>query len=256
MSNKNIEVIRFEHLTKKFKSWESPPDRQLKSLLISMLKFKFSTGCHRQQTVINDVNLSIYKAEFIGIMGRNGIGKSTILKLISGIYKPTIGSVVSNYKVIPLLELGAGFDPELTGYENIFLNAAMLGFSKADVVKEIENIIAFSELKNKVNSLVRNYSSGMTVRLGFSIAIHMNFDVLLLDEVLGVGDAGFVKKSIDKIIELNQTQQKTIILVTHDPEQVLKYCSRCIVLGQDGVEFDGSVKDGTNAYNGMFNVRN
>jgi ABC-2 type transport system ATP-binding protein len=244
-------VIEFSNLTKKFKSWEAKPDRQLKSLLISLLKFNFSKSKFQNVSVLEDVSLTIAPGEFIGIMGRNGIGKSTILKLISGIYHPSAGQVKVKGKIIPLLELGAGFDPELTGYENIFLNSAILGFSRQDVARSIDQIIEFSGLGDKIHLLARNYSSGMLVRLGFSIAVHMEFDVLLLDEVLGVGDAGFVEKSIKKIQDLN-SQGKTVILVTHIPEQVLSYCRRCIVIHDRKVVFNGSPEEGIRHYHDLF----
>jgi ABC-type polysaccharide/polyol phosphate transport system ATPase subunit len=244
-------IIEVRNLVKWFKSWESRPSRQLKTVLISFLKMNFSKSKYQTVSVLDGVSFSVKPGDFLGIMGRNGIGKSTILKLISGIYQPTEGSIEIRGRVIPLLELGAGFDSELTGYENIFLNASILGFSKDSVEKALDQIIEFSGLGSKIHLLTRNYSSGMLVRLGFSIAVHMDYDILLLDEVLGVGDAGFVEKSIKKIQDLNKLG-KTVILVTHHPEQVIAFCSRCIVLHEKKVAFDGTPKEGIEVYKKIF----
>lgn len=250
MSSKKS-IIEIKNLSKRFKSWESRPERQLKTVLISIFKMNFSKSKFQTVPVLDDVSFEVQPGEFLGIMGKNGIGKSTILKLMSGIYVPTSGSIRVGGRVAPLLELGAGFDPALTGYENIFLNASILGFSKKAALAAVDQIIEFSGLSSKIHLLTQNYSSGMLVRLGFSIAVHMDFDILLLDEVLGVGDAGFVEKSIQKIQELNNNG-KTVVLVTHSPKQVLDYCRRCIVLNDRKVVFDGSTEDGVRAYQEIF----
>lgn len=244
--NKN-KVVEIKNLTKTFRSWESLPDRQFKSFLISLLRFNFGNSKYQRVPVLDNVSFDVHEGDFLGIMGRNGIGKSTILKLISGIYVPSGGAIETHGRIIPLLELGAGFDAEMTGFENIYLNAAILGYAPSFIDENIESIIKFSELGSKINLLVKNYSSGMLVRLGFSIAVHMNFDILLLDEVLGVGDAGFIEKSTSKIRELNKAG-KTVILVTHNMQEVAEYCNRCIVVNDKKIIYDGDVTQGIKVY--------
>lgn len=245
MTKPAISVI---DLTKKFKVWERKPQRDFKAKLNRMFSLNFlKPDPVKYVTILNNINFDIFPGEFVGIMGRNGVGKSTILKLISQVYFPTEGSVLTHGKVAPLLELGAGFQEDLTGYENIFLNASILGFSKTRTVKSLDDIIDFSGLREKINMPVRNYSSGMLVRLGFSIAVHLDSPILLLDEVLGVGDAEFIRKSTQKIHELH-TGGRTIVLVTHSPEQIKKHCTRCIVIEKTGVVFDGCPKEGAEKY--------
>lgn len=201
--------------------------------------------------VLESISFDIYPGEFVGIMGRNGVGKSTLLKLMSGIYRPTSGTIEVHGQIAPLIELGAGFHPELSGYENIFLNAAILGFGKKATQDALEKIIEFSGLGEKIFLPTKNFSSGMLVRLGFSVAVHLSAPILLIDEILAVGDAGFQKKCLDKIQEIH-AQGRTLVLITHDPVAVEKYCQRCIVLEQKQVLFDGPAGDGARVYRERF----
>lgn len=204
-------------------------------------------GNGQKFTVLEDVSFDIYPGEFVGIMGRNGAGKSTLLRLISGIYLPTSGSVVTSETIAPLIALGAGFHPDLTGYENIFLNAAILGFGKKATEIIAPKVIEFSELGDQVHMPVRNFSSGMIARLGFSVAVHIDAPVMLIDEILSVGDFGFQQKCLNKIRELH-ISGRTIVLITHDPSSVETHCTRCIVIDHTRKVFDGEPKEGSEYY--------
>ena len=243
---KHRPVISVQHLSKEFNFWHERPET-LKSVLVNALRGNFSFGEKTSFKVLDDVSFDVFPGEFVGIMGKNGAGKSTLLKLISGIYTPSSGKVISHGIIAPLIELGAGFHPDLTGYENIFLNASILGFGKKATVSALEKIIEFSELGEHLNRPIRNYSSGMLVRLGFSVATHLEAPTLLVDEVLAVGDASFQRKCIQKIQELHAAG-RTIILITHDASAVRSYCTRCIVIDQHKKVFDGPVDEGANIY--------
>ena len=243
-------AIEFSNVSKSYEVWEDRPS-SIKSLLIQALKFDLKIGSTYTGEVLHNISMKISPGEFVGIMGRNGAGKSSLLKLIGGIYKPTSGKVITSGRIAPLLELGAGFAPELSGYENIFLNASMLGYGKKEVESQVETIVAFSELGENIFKPVMKYSSGMLVRLGFSIAVHLNSEILLFDEILAVGDAGFQAKCLKKTAELH-AQGKTIILVTHSAAQVSECCSRCIVFERQGITFDGPAKEGAAFYSSLF----
>jgi len=186
--------------------------------------------------------LKIYPGEFIGIMGRNGSGKSTLLKIMAGIYQPSSGEVVVNGSMVPFLELGVGFNSELSGRENIFLNGIILGMSKKVLKEKYDEIVAFSELEKFMDMPLKNYSSGMQVRLAFSIAIMADADIYILDEVLAVGDVAFQEKCFD-IFRKYKSNGKTVVLVTHSPQSVKDFCDRAVFL-KDGVLHEpGSVND-------------
>ena len=235
-------VISFKDVSKHFMTWHERP-YSIKTVLAQIARFDFRFGKKEHVEVFSNLSFQINAGEFVGIMGRNGAGKSTLLKLISGIYSPSSGLITVNGKVAPLLELGAGFAMELTGYENIFLNASILGFGRKRTLELVGTIIEFSELGDRINIPVKNYSSGMMVRLGFAIASHLDAPVLLFDEILAVGDAGFQKKCLGKIKELHG-EGRAIILVTHSPEQVNNFCSRCILMDNKIVVFDGKPQEG------------
>lgn len=238
--------ISVKGVSKRFIFWQNRP-RDLKRFIVNLFsKNKFPTKKY-ESVVLDNVSFDIYPGEFVGIMGRNGVGKSTILKIISGIYHPTEGTITTSGRIAPVLELGAGFADELSGYENIFLNASILGYGKIRTEEMLEKIIEFSELGEHIYSPVRNYSSGMLVRLAFSIACYMDAPILLFDEVLAVGDLGFQKKCLNKILELYRNG-KSIILVTHSPEQVVQFCSRCILIDNKKVVYDGDPKEATTKY--------
>jgi len=246
----NNTVIDVKNVTKFF-THSFDQTYSIKKNLIQFFSLKKKKKEVSTYIVLDDVSFSIKKGEFVGIMGRNGAGKSTILKMISGIFSPNKGEIITSGKVAPLLELGAGFVDELSGYENIFLNAAILGFSHKETLLKIKEIIDFSELGEKMDHPVRTYSSGMLVRLGFSIAAHLDADILLFDEILAVGDVGFQEKCLKKVKDLNQSG-KSIILVTHTPDLVSDFCSRCILLDQSKVAFDGPSKEGAQRYKELF----
>lgn len=240
-------TIELQNVSKCFRVNEER-ETSIKSVISSFWKIK-SSIVDRQ--VLRNVSFHINQGEFVGIMGRNGVGKSTMLKLIAGIYKPTSGKIITHGTVAPLLELGAGFADELSGYENIFLNAAIMGFSRNQIREKLEDIIDFSELGEWIHRPIKRYSSGMLVRLGFSVAVFMNAPILLFDEVLAVGDLGFQKKCLEKIRQLHK-EGRSIVLVTHSPDEVRMNCSRCIVIDHQGVFFDGSAAEGAAVYTKSF----
>lgn len=239
-------VIQVKNVTKEFVYWQNKP-KDLKKMFVQFFSRTKPEIVKHQVVILDDVSFNIYPGEFVGIMGRNGVGKSTILKIISGIYTPNSGSVKIHGKIAPVLELGAGFSEELSGYENVFLNAAILNFGKKRVDEVLNSIIEFSELGDHIHAPVRNYSSGMLVRLAFSIACHMDAPILLFDEILAVGDLGFQKKCISKIRELFSSG-KAIILVTHSPEQVKLHCTRCLLFEDKKLVFDGDATEGAKKY--------
>lgn len=211
-----------------FKSFKIPVEGSngIKQKLINHLKGRKG---YREFTPLKDISFSIKKGEFFGIVGRNGSGKSTLLKIIANIYTPEKGSVQVNGDLVPFIELGVGFNPELTGRENIYLNGALLGFSRQEVEGMYDEIVDFAELHEFMEERLKNYSSGMQVRLAFSIAIRAKSDILLLDEILAVGDEAFQKKCIDYFYSIKKTGQ-TVILVTHDMTNVERFCDRALVL--------------------------
>ena len=184
----------------------------------------------------------------LAVLGRNGAGKSTLLRVLAGIVPPDSGTVRVNGRVSPLLELGAGFAPELTGMRNIFLYGALLGLSRREIRDQLESIIAFSEIGEFIDTPVKHYSSGMYVRLAFAVAAHLDPDVLLIDEVLAVGDAAFQAKCLARIDEFRQ-QGKTIILVTHALQRVVEMCDRALLLHHGSLVEDGPPQDVLTAYN-------
>jgi ABC-2 type transport system ATP-binding protein len=181
------------------------------------------------QHALKDISFEIKKGEFFGIVGRNGSGKSTLLKILAGIYQPTSGRVQTIGKLVPFIELGVGFNPELTGRENVYLNGAMLGFSKKEVDTMYEDIVSFAELKRFMDQKLKNYSSGMQVRLAFSMAIRAKADILLVDEVLAVGDASFQRKCYEYFQQV-KAEGVTVIFVTHDMSAVRQYCDRAALI--------------------------
>lgn len=238
--------IVLKNVTKKFE-FKVEKTLSVKTALIHLFKTRKFFATESEIKVLEDVSLNISAGEFVGIMGRNGAGKSTLLKLICGIYQTTSGEVLVDGTIAPLIELSAGFHPHLTGYENIFLNAAILGFSEKEVKKSVDEIVRFADIDKHIDLPVRKYSSGMIVRLGFAIATHLQAPILLVDEVLSVGDIGFQKKCLQKIREIHK-EGRTIVLVTHDPKQVVEHCERCIVIDEAKVVFDGEPTAGVECY--------
>jgi ABC-2 type transport system ATP-binding protein len=203
------------------------------------------------QHALRDISFEINKGEFFGIVGRNGSGKSTLLKILAGIYQPTKGSVSVQGKIVPFIELGVGFNGELSGRENVYLNGAMLGFSEKEVDAMYEDIVAFAELERFMDQKLKNYSSGMQVRLAFSMATRAQADVLLVDEVLAVGDESFQKKCFDYFREL-KARNKTVIFVTHDMNAVREYCERAVLIDNSEIKAIGSAKEVSREYSLLF----
>src|SRR5436309_9249385 len=198
-------------------------------------------------TALNDISLSVPKGATYGVIGRNGSGKSTALKLVAGITKPTTGTVQVDGRVSALIELGAGFHPEISGRENVFINGIMLGLSKREIERRFDEIVEFAELKDFIDAPVKTYSSGMYMRLGFAVAIHVDPDVLLVDEVLAVGDEGFTHKCLDKFGEFKR-RGKTILLVTHSLGLVERFCDEALWLDAGKVRGEGDPKRVVDAY--------
>lgn len=226
------------------KSFRLPLDNQssIKGRLINFRKIGYE-----KQEVLKGVSFDVYKGDFLGIVGRNGSGKSTLLKLLSGIYSPDEGSVEVYGKLTPFIELGVGFNPELSGRDNVFLNGALLGFSRVEMEGMYEDIVAFAELERFMDQKLKNYSSGMQVRLAFSIAIRANTSILVLDEVLAVGDEAFQRKCFEYFKQIKH-QKKTVILVTHDMASVRRFCNRAIMLDSGKIVVEGDPNEVANAY--------
>ena len=205
---------------------------------------------YKEYRVLKGIDFQVKKGEFVGIVGRNGSGKSTLLKILAGVYYPQSGEITIDGTLIPFIELGVGFNPELTARENVYLNGALLGFSNREVDKMYDEIVAFAELESFMDQKLKNFSSGMQVRLAFSIAIRAKGDILLLDEVLAVGDAEFQKKCNDYFASLHGNQ--TVILVTHNMDAVKKFCDRAILINDGKVSLDGSPEEVAEAYEKLF----
>lgn len=216
----------------------------LKQKLVNHLKGRRG---YREFTPLNDISFKIHEGEFFGIVGRNGSGKSTLLKTIAGIYSPTEGSVEVSGTLVPFIELGVGFNPELTGRENIYLNGALLGFSHQEMEAMYDEIVDFAELGDFMEERLKNYSSGMQVRLAFSIAIRAQGDILLLDEVLAVGDEAFQKKCFDYFESLKDNK-KTVIFVSHDMNAVQRFCTRALIIEKGKIKLIGSPADIADEY--------
>ena len=241
MSN-NI-AVKVDHVSKFFKL----PTESTQSLRTSLVnRFRGIKG-YKEQNVLKDISFEVEKGDFYGIVGRNGSGKSTLLKIISEIYIPEKGTVTIDGKLVSFIELGVGFNPELTGRENVYMNGAMLGFSTEEVDAMYDDIVEFAELGEFMNQKLKNYSSGMQVRLAFSVAIKAQGDILILDEVLAVGDEAFQRKCNDYFLE-RKNSGKTTILVTHDMGAVKKYCNKAVLIENGLVKVIGDPDDVANQY--------
>ncbi|EOS54054.1 ABC transporter ATP-binding protein [Paenibacillus barengoltzii] len=228
-------VIRVEQVTMKFRMNRNKTD-SLKEYCINILKGGLQ---YSEFTALESINFEVFKGERLGIIGHNGAGKSTLLKIIAGVMKPTTGKVTRIGSIAPLLELGTGFDGDFTGHENIYLNGALLGKSKEEIDSAYNDIIEFANLGEFINVPIRNYSSGMRAKLGFSIATSINPDILILDEVLGVGDQAFRKKSTSKMLEMIN-DGKTVIMVSHGIGQVKTLCDRVLWLHEGKIKQIGT----------------
>lgn len=224
-------------------------NNSLKRAITQILKSKEKGG--EYFNALDGISFDIEKGDFFGILGRNGSGKSTLLKIISEIYQPTSGKVKHDGKLVSFIELGVGFKPELTGRENVFLNGALLGFSKKEVEAMYDDIVAFAELEKFMDQRLKNYSSGMKVRLAFSVAIRAHADILILDEVLAVGDAAF-KKKCNEYFKTLKHDKKTVILVTHSMSAVREYCNKAIVIEKGKIVFEGEAEKAADRYLELF----
>jgi ABC-type polysaccharide/polyol phosphate transport system ATPase subunit len=233
-------VISITNLTKTYQLYESHADRVKEAFHPFRKKF------HRPFHALKNVSLDIYQGEFVGIIGRNGSGKSTLLQLITGILQPTSGTISVNGQISALLELGAGFNPEFTGRENVYLNASILGISRAEIAKNFPNIEEFADIGDFIDQPVKTYSSGMFVRLAFAIAINVKPDIFIVDEALAVGDMFFQQKCIRHMEEKMRTCTK--VLVTHDMHAVTNLCKRVIVLDHGELIYTGSPLEGVEYY--------
>ena len=231
------------------KSFHLPTEKSwgLKQAIFNRLK---GVKGYKEQKVLNGLNFEVKKGEFFGIVGRNGSGKSTLLKTLAGIYIPEKGRVDITGTLVPFIELGVGFNPELTGRENVYLNGALLGFSNEEMDKMYHKIVHFAELDEFMDQKLKNYSSGMQVRLAFSIAIRAQGDILILDEVLAVGDAAFQQKCNEYFASLRGNQ--TVILVTHSMDNVRKFCDKAILLEKGKITVEGTADEVADAYEKLF----
>jgi ABC-type polysaccharide/polyol phosphate transport system ATPase subunit len=222
------------------------PHEKKNSLKEHMLSFRKPT--FEEFKVLHDINFEVKKGEFFGIVGRNGSGKSTLLKILGGIYQPTTGQVKVNGTLTPFIELGIGFNAELTGKDNVFLNGAILGLTRKEVMAKYDEIVEFAEMERFMDQKLKNYSSGMQVRLAFSIAIRAHNDILLIDEVLAVGDSNFQKKCFNVFKEIKRSG-KTVIFVTHDMGAVQDFCDRAMLISDGDIVMIGKSGKVAKAYN-------
>ncbi len=202
---------------------------------------------------LKDVSFEVSKGEAVGIIGRNGAGKSTILKLISRITAPTKGNIYLNGRITSMLEVGTGFHPELTGRENVYLNGAILGMTKREIDSKFDEIVEFSEISKFIDTPVKRYSSGMYVKLAFSVAAHLNSDIMIMDEVLAVGDVDFQKKCLGRMSEASVHENRTVLYVSHNISTVRSLCTKCLVLDHGKVSYLGDVETGISMYLGLLN---
>jgi len=241
-------AIKVDGVSKTFKL---PHERQnsVKSLFINILKG--GKRSYEKQRALKGITFEVNKGEFFGIVGRNGSGKSTLLKILAGIYRPTKGTVQTKGKLVPFIELGVGFNGELTGRENVYLNGSLLGFSRKEMKAMYDDIVEFAELERFMDQKLKNYSSGMQVRLAFSIAIRAKSDIMLIDEVLAVGDAAFQRKCLSYFGDLRRKHQ-TVVFVSHDMESVRKYCDKAIMIENGIITMSGDTEKVTRAYTELF----
>ena len=242
-------AISVKNVSKNFR-YTSGRAGTIKSIFTGIFKSK-KTKDKDIQYALKNVSFDIKVGEFFGIVGRNGSGKSTLLKMIAGIYQPNEGSILVSGKLVPFIELGVGFNPELTGRENVYLNGALLGFSKKEIDRQFSDIVAFAELEKFMDQQLKNYSSGMQVRLAFSMAVRAKADILLIDEVLAVGDANFQRKCFDYFKQLKKNK-KTVVFVSHDMSAVREYCDRAALVDDSVLVGVGTANDISQRYTKLF----
>ena len=245
-------AIKIEHISKRYRIGGLHPGYMTFREMIGGVvtapfrKLKSGNG-HQTLWALNDINLAIGQGELVGIIGHNGAGKSTLLKILSRVTKPTTGEVELFGRIGSLLEVGTGFHPDLTGRENIFLSGAILGMRRAEIERKFDEIVAFSELEKFIGTSIKWYSSGMYVRLAFSVAAHLEPEILMMDEVLAVGDAAFQQKCLDKMHDIRQ-QGRTILFVSHDMAAITRLCKRVVLLENGRITCDGEPREVVNHY--------
>lgn len=243
-----MEMVKVEDVSIRFRL-QADRISSIKETVVALLKGKLK---YKEFWALKNVSFSVKKGEVLGIVGHNGAGKSTVLKIISGIMKPTAGKVTLGANVVPMLELGSGFDYELTGRENIFLNGAILGYSKEFLIDKYDEILEFSELNEFIDQPIRNYSSGMLMRLAFSVAAMVNPEILICDEVLAVGDERFQSKSRKRMLEL-MGGGTTVLFVSHNIDQIREMCNRVLWLDHGTVRMIGDADEVCSAYRKWLN---
>src|SRR6266700_2008706 len=240
-------VIEVNHVTKEYRLGQLHSLKQ--SVLDAVARIRGQPVHERAPCkALDDVDFKVAQGEVLGVIGQNGAGKRTLLKLLARISVPTRGSVTVRGSVAPLIEVGAGMVPDLTGRENIYLNAAILGMGRVEIKRKFDDVVAFAELEEFIDTPIKRYSSGMQVRLGFSIATSIDSDILIVDEVLAVGDLAFQRKCFDRMEDMIRRQGKTVLLVSHNIRQVERLCSRVILLDHGAVVSDGNATDVCNVF--------
>jgi ABC-type polysaccharide/polyol phosphate transport system ATPase subunit len=242
-------VIRLENVTQRFRVIHERPDT-MRELFSKM--FRHNSSFHDFEAVKN-ASLEVTKGQALGIIGRNGSGKSTLLKIIAGVYRPTSGTVEVNGTLAPLIELGAGFHHELTGRENILLNGLLMGYSKREMQEREQSIIDFADIGEFIDAPVKQYSSGMYMRLAFSVATEVNPQILLVDEILAVGDIGFQEKCFERISKFREAG-KTIVMVTHIMANLQRICERAVLIDHGSILVDGTPDEAVALYHNLMNV--
>jgi len=205
---------------------------------------------------LNGIDLTVYKGEALGIIGRNGAGKSTLLKLLSRVTAPSAGTIDLYGRIASMLEVGTGFNGEMTGRENVYMNGAILGMTKAEIDAKMEDIIEFSEVRDFIDTPVKRYSSGMYVKLAFSVAAHLDSEIMIMDEVLAVGDVAFQKKCLTKMREAANKEGRTVLYVSHNMNTIRELCDRCVVMDKGKIVYDGEVEEAINKYLNISTIDN
>src|ERR687896_751322 len=236
-----MNAIEVTHASKVYRRFSHK--KQFATLKSALLSRSLVRDLRPEETfaAVQDVSFTVPAGRTLGVIGRNGSGKSTLLKLVAGITKPTVGAVRVNGRISALIELGAGFHPEISGRENVFINGIMLGLSKREIARRFDEIVEFAEMQDFIDAPVKTYSSGMYMRLGFAVAVHVDPEVLLVDEVLAVGDQGFTHKCLDKFAEFRR-RNKSILLVTHSLDLVEKFCDEAHWLDKGTTKGEGDPK--------------
>ena len=236
-----------------YKQFRLPHEKvgSVKNIFTNLIGYIRKRRTFETQHALRDISFEIKKGEFFGIVGRNGSGKSTLLKILAGIYQPTKGDVAVDGRLVPFIELGVGFNAELTGRENVYLNGALIGFSKEEIDGMYKEIVEFAELEKFMDQKLKNYSSGMQVRLAFSLAIRAEADILLVDEVLAVGDAAFQRKCFRYFKKL-KANKKTVVFVSHDMNSVREYCDRAMLIDKSQMKLLGRPEDVAREYALLF----